>query len=307
MRVLFLNHKQRQCGVYQYGKRTYNLLKQSLLIDFYYEEVENEDEYVTAVKNLTPNAIIYNYHNLTMAWLGKQHTSLFPLMTHFGIHHEGSIPYHIGFNYQLHANSTFVNTKTEMALPRPLLEYNKPSKENDIPIIGSFGFGFGHKGFGSIIKLVNDQFERADIKLHIPRAYYGDNDGSATAGVVPGCWNEMYNKNVTLSISHGFLSEDELLNFLSDNTLNVFLYHETGNVGLSSVIDYALSVDTPIAVNKTSMFRHINRAVPSICVEDKTLPEIIKEGVIPLLPLKKQFSISNFVDTFEHILLNNTR
>ena len=44
--------------------------------------------------------------------------------------------------------------------------------DTDIPIFGSFGFGFENKGFDKIIKLVNEQYDNAIIKLVIPIAHF---------------------------------------------------------------------------------------------------------------------------------------
>jgi len=302
MNILFLNHQQKQCGVYQYGKRTYDILKKSTTFNVLYSEVESLDEYLAVVKSTNFSGIIYNYHNLTMQWLGRGMIN--PNIKHYGIHHEGTLPTHIGFNYYLHANSTFRDTNNQFALPRPLFDgVSGGISEGKVPIISSFGFGFGHKNFGQIVRLVNDQFDKAIIKFVMPRAYYGDIDGSATAGVLPGCWNEMDNPNVTMEIIHDFLTDEQLLKFLSESDLNVFLYMETGNVGLSSAIDYSLSVNTPIAVNTTSMFRHI--ALPEICVENHTLPEIMERGSGILDPFRQRWSHVNFIKRYEY-LLNNT-
>lgn len=41
--IIFLNHKENQCGVYQYGKRSANILKNSINYNFIYVEVESRD------------------------------------------------------------------------------------------------------------------------------------------------------------------------------------------------------------------------------------------------------------------------
>lgn len=285
-----LNHREKQCGVYQYGRRLYNILKKSNNVVFCYEEIVSLDEYHRALLIHSPDAVIFNYHNLTMQWLGGD--NIVRSTPNFGLHHEGSKPYNIGFNDYIEVN----------AIPRPIFEniiVDYPL--NATPVIGSFGFGFGHKNFGTIVKMVNDQFDKAIIRLHIPRAYYGDRNGEATAGVLPGCWNEMKNPNIKLEITHGFMDDYDLLNFLAVNDLNVFIYAETGNMGISSVIDYAISVRRPIAVNKTKMFRHINFVMPSICIEDRALPEIMREGW-QLEQFRTQWSHDNIIKTIEDIV-----
>lgn len=53
------------------------------------------------------------------------------------------------------------------------------------------------------------------------------------------------------------MSNDEILDFLNKNTVNIFLYDNMPGRGLSSTIDYAVSVDTPLIVNNSNMFRHL--------------------------------------------------
>lgn len=48
------------------------------------------------------------------------------------------------------------------------------------------------------------------------------------------------------------------------------------------MIDYALAVQNPIAINRSNMYSHILDVEPSICVEDNYLIDIIKNGFTPL-------------------------
>ena len=42
--VLFLNHSEQHCGVYQYGKRVIDIIKKSDVYNFIYCEIKNEHE-----------------------------------------------------------------------------------------------------------------------------------------------------------------------------------------------------------------------------------------------------------------------
>ena len=184
--ILFINHKEKQCGVYQYGKRSADILKNSNKYNFIYIEILSENELWNNIQFHKPIAIIYNYHTSTMPWFGRHSIIRYSNIVHYAIHHEGSEPDHIQFNYYLYPDSIYNDTNKRFSIPRPLFENkNINYTKNDIPIIGSFGFGFGNKGFGRVVKTVNDQFDEAIIKLHIPRAFYGDKNGEASAGVFP--------------------------------------------------------------------------------------------------------------------------
>lgn len=302
--ILFFNHKERACGVYQYGYRSGKILQKSEIYNFIYVEVETEVEFINAVNIHNPIGIIYNYHPATMPWLGYNGINRYPSIKHYGLYHEGSVPSLQQFNYILFVDSTHIDTDKSFSIPRPLLTSNFPSTKNEIPVISSFGFGFEHKGFEKIVKLVNEQFDEAIIRLHISFSFYADRDGTRAAAVAARCRNEMKKSNIQLQITNNFLTDEDMLKFLSESTVNTFLYDEiTGIVcGLSSVIDYALSVNTPLAISKSNMFRHVRDSVPSICVEDRLITEIISSSLEIVQPYKEKWSNENFIKKYEHII-----
>lgn len=303
--VILLNHKQAACGVYQYMKKTATILKNSTNFNFIYIEVENENEFWTSVLQYDPYSIIYNYHPLTMAWLGTHSLDIFPNAKHFGIHHEGGKPGNINFTGYIDTDCLLPN-----GVPRPLIEgFDSIKSYNHInyakkspPIINSFGFGFGSKGFGRVCQMVNDQFDEAIIRLHIPHAYYGDRDKQSIQNIHPGCRNEIKKEGIKLEITTDFKTDTELLEFLSEGDLNLFLYDDMPGRGLSSVIDYALSVNVPLGINKTTMFRHISDAVPSICVEDSSLQELMDRGIESVLNFRHKWSNSALINKYEELI-----
>lgn len=296
--VVFINSIEKQCGVHSYGQRVGNILAKSIKYNFIYFECNNNDELVKAKSVLRPVAIIYNFHPLPMAWLPPcEDRSVIHLMNW----HEGTEHTNLKPDYWLYVDSLIEEKENKFALPRPLIEkfvFKKP--KNKVPIISSFGYGWGNKNYGSIIKTVNDQFDKAVIRLHIPRAYYGDKNGEATAGVLPGIWNEMYKPNIKLEITHDFLSDYDLLKFLSQSDLNIFLYEQMEGRGLSSVIDYALSVDVPIAINNSFMFRHVQNDFSNAA--NNSLQQIIDNGTEHLKQYKEKWSNESLIKKYEDIL-----
>jgi len=75
--------------------------------------------------------------------------------------------------------------------------------------------------------------------------------------------------------------------------------------GLSSTIDYSLSVKKPIAINDSNMFRHINNVTPSINVNNTSIKEIIINGFAPLEKIYDEYSNKNFIKKYETILTKN--
>jgi len=306
--VIFLNHKERQCGVYQYGCRSGKILQKSKVYNFIYIEVECEIEFINAINIHNPIGIIYNYHPATMPWLSTHNIkNRYTNIVHYMLYHEGDV--NNSLNYVLFVDSTHKDTHNSFSIPRPLFANNLSFPENKIPIISSFGFGFEHKGFEKIIKLVNEQFDEAIIKLHMPFAFYADRDGHRSKSIANRCYQEMKKEKIQLNITDNFLSDEEMLNFLAASTINIFLYDNLtdGFVrGLSSVIDYALSVKVPLAISKSNMFRHISNNSPSICVEDRSISEIIKDSNTIIQPYRDLWSNANFIAKYEY-LINNTK
>ena len=172
-----------------------------------------------------------------------------------------------------------------------------------IPTVGSFGFGTPGKGFERLVDLVQEEYDVAHIRFHIPY-----NDVVDVGGKLYGlptaqrCRERLYKSGVTLTITHEFLTEPQLLNFLAGNTINAFLYDTDMKVGISGPGLHALAVHRPIAITKCGMFRHLLNTEPSICVEDLSLNEIIANGTAPLERFYTEWSEGEFVKDYEGIL-----
>src|SRR4029078_3645796 len=164
-RVLLVNHKIKQCGVYQYGKRLFNLLLNCSTIHFDYREIDNINDYRSLLHSHY-DIIIYNYYASTLPWLNNHNIQ--KKCKNIGLHHENDI--YIHFDQVLQVRS----------FGRPLFKFNSLSVTNPIPVIGSFGFGFNNKGFDKIIQYVNDQFDEAIIRLNITSAHFGDGNDQST-------------------------------------------------------------------------------------------------------------------------------
>jgi hypothetical protein len=300
--VLFINPKIKECGVYQYGFRIGNILKKSNVNNYVYLEIESVNEYESYVKQYSPYAIIYNNIGPIMPWLSRELIESKSNIIHIGFFHEGAS--HSQYNYKYLINVAEVNNDYDniFSSPRPLVEDDSIVKINpDIITINSFGFSFGDKGFKRVIDIVCSQFDEAIINLHIPSAHY-DRPKEETERVLKECPEAITKEKIKLNITRNFISEKEILNFLSSSTINFFPYDEHLGRGLSSVIDLALSVDKPIAISKSYMFRHIFNTTPSICIEDRKLIDIINNGTEPLKKYKEAWSNQNLIKKYDYII-----
>ena len=311
MEVLFLNHSKTACGVYQYGLRLYKILKKTDDINYIYKEIESRDEYLNLLEEYnTVQIIIYNYHVSTMPWLFNSEKS----KLNIGITHEVNTA-GPGFDYVNNLFNVFINIDNK--IPRPifedieniqpiiskqvikdLIEY----KEEGVPIFGSFGFGFTNKGFDKIVKYVNEQYDKAIIKLVIPMPYFDPNKDKNNFLVRESCYNSNYKEGIKLMICHEFFTNEELLLFLKSNTANIFLYDYMEGRGISSTIDYAISVKKPLIISDSYMFRHIYS--DDICIYKNNIETCMKNSLEHCKKFLVEYSHKNMIRTFKNIIMN---
>lgn len=304
MNVLLINSKISECGVHQYGKRISNILKTENRFNFFYFEIDSDEEYRTVISTVNPDYIIYNWHHSTMPWLSPHDTHQASKKTkQLFIFHELNLPDMFYSDGYLMSDMSEDENNKRFSILRPIFETNLEKNKNDIITIGSFGFGFHNKGFDKICKLVDESFDEAIIRLHITNPFFGDYSGNTTNQIIDMCKSQIKNKKIKLEITTHFLDDVDILNFLNTNDLNVFLYDDMYGRGLSSVIDYAVSVNTPIAVNNSYMFRHIVKETPNISISNNlTLKDILDLGTENVNFYKNKWNHTNFKNNIYKIL-----
>jgi hypothetical protein len=304
MRILIVNHKEKECGVQQYGKRFGRILERSENNKFEYFECSSAQDLSNKINLFWPQIIIYNYLPETMPWFtGVELNSIRNAGIKQGliVHNIG---YATGFDFYLHQHPDYPENGVNYPILRPLFNYKEGKKMmyNIVPHIGSFGFAFKHKKYEDICKLVNDQFDEAVINLHLTISKFFPNHEELEE-IKNLCRSAISKEKITINFTSHHAHDHDLLEFLAKNDLNIFLYKHYDNYnGISSVIDYALSVDKPLAICKSNMFSHINKVSPSICVEDLSLIEIIKNGPKVLEPFKLKWSNENFIKNIENVM-----
>ena len=304
-KIIITNHKENKCGVYQYGKRFASILLNQFSnnYQYHYIEIDNKLEYFKNICEINPDIIIHNYLDITMPWFDIE---CFNLLKNKNIP-QGLIVHNTGYNnifdFFIHQNPFHTETKNNFAIGRPLFTFNSTYRPiRKIPIINTFGFAFPTKQYEKIAKLVNDCFDRAEINMNLTKCSIISND-IYIEKIKELCIFEIKKPDIKLNITHDFKTDIEILKFLDEADINIFLYQNYGRYnGISSTIDYALSVKRPIAVCKSEMFSHINKTFPSICIEDSSILEILKNGTKPLEKFYRMWNHKNFFESFENII-----
>jgi SAM-dependent methyltransferase len=306
--VLYINHREKTCGVYQFGKHIADGISASKKYEIVYVECSDARELRDAILREAPECIIYNYHPSTLPWARWLAFSVaVPQLSvihevHQQVADEAS---DAGFDYFIAADPTLLLKnplvfKTGRLVPSAGIR--KDWLAPAVPTIGSFGFGTPGKGFEKVVSQVQREFDEAVIRFNIPFATFGDPDGRRARAIAANCHALVHKPGIELRVTHDFLDEPGLLDFLAQNTINVFMYEHAEARGISSVVEYALAVDRPIAVSDCSMFRHIHVAAPLAIVPRNSLKEIIGRGTAPLQKLKDEYKAENLVWDYERII-----
>jgi hypothetical protein len=313
MDILFLNSKLQECGVYQYGKRLFDILQKTQNINYIYREVDSFIEYnsILLEHHNGFSRIIYNYHVCTMAWLN--YNTICKQIKSIGIIHEYCADF---FDTLAYVECTIAEKDNTFSIPRPIYEnieeilntksqnsevnnFIEKYKDSNIPIIGSFGFVHYKKNFDKVVKMVNEQYDEAVIKLVITTSCNHPTILTMLTDIKQKCMDENIKPGITLMITCDFFSNEDVIRFLNSNTINIFLYDSLPNNSLSSVIDYALSVDKPIGISNSHMFNHIYS--DEICLYKTTITECIKNSSC-LDKFREQYSHKNVINKFIQIL-----
>jgi hypothetical protein len=322
--ILFVNHRTSQCGVYEFGENVFDAVRASQKYRFIKAECESLAELTHEIARSRPRAIIYNYMPATMPWVASyaarghvlhNHVARIPI-TQLGIIHsilqpiaDEAVPGKLFrrahpemanrlFDFYIAPDPTLL-LKNSLVYKhgRPIPKYTNRSPEPSKLTIGSFGFA--KTGYDDLIELVQRELDEAIIRINIPFATFGDSDGTEARSIAERCRQLVRKPGISLQISHDFLDRRALLDFLAQNTINVFLRDRSGR-GISSVIDNALAVGRPIAISDSPMFKHIIDA--PIVVGERSLREIIDDGTRPLAPFIKAWTAENLCWEYERIL-----
>jgi SAM-dependent methyltransferase len=258
------------------------MLSSSDEITWSYSECSNFEDLQSAVAKELPDAIIFNHHPYTMPWLAGSPLRTLGDISLFGLLHQVSQKIADAadptpFDFLICLDPTLVpRTPHVLKAPR-FLPGHAISAPEAPPVftVGSFGFATPGKGFDRLCRIVNAEFDRARIRINLP--VHDDPSiipPQMMESVIQKCRAEISKSGIELEISHHFWDNSEIIKFLSENTINAFLYEDSPDTGISSCADFALASGRPFALTRTSMFRNLFHLNPSVFIEDRKLAEI---------------------------------
>ncbi|MFH0936612.1 MAG: hypothetical protein ABH971_03235 [bacterium] len=327
--ILFITHNKTNCGVYDFGERVFETLKTSKKFTFIKITCDNINDLNAAINEYAPVTIIYNYTIATLSWVIKKicrgiyyNNISYIKIPQIGIIHEITQQLADTASQKKRFCITKINkldnslfdsyiaADPTLLLKNPLVYKTGriiPKYINEFPVsanlvITSFGFGTAKKGFSNLVNKIQEEFDTAEIRINIPFAEYGDKNGEEAKKYAIKCKELLHKPGIKLNITHNYFDQKQLLDFLAQSSLIAFFYEDKIGRGISSVIDYALAVNRPIAISDSIMFRHILDTEPSICINDVSLKQIISNRVTPLKKFAEEWTHENLLWEYERII-----
>jgi hypothetical protein len=326
MKILFVNHSNEKCGVYQYGKACYEVIEKIHEHLFDYAECETAQHFHQAVLSSQPDLILYNNHPSTLTYIDPEFILRYRQFLHVSLSHRLNQEKELSsceqvFDFYIMSDPTLIEKSPRIfKIGRFLPKFDPIFKEPALPTIGSFGFGSRSKGFENLIDTVKAEFSEAVIRLNIPSPSLADPDNKWIENFKEKQAAKLQGTEIDLQITTDFLSKGELLQFLSENSLNAFLYPTrlklVDSDGISSATDFALAVNRPLAISANPIFRHLHFIKPSIVakiptdrislfrksMQTRSLKQILEGGTDSYSFLRKIWSEEVFLQRFREIL-----
>lgn len=324
--ILFINPVSATCGVYQHGKLVAQLLKDSKKYSVIYKECDSINQLVEFYNSTHPDIIVYNYHPALLGFLVQNYGAIRSLynVQHVGLITDGTqevlmnptihnnlIPggtIGTAFCPQIFDRYLFMDPETietnyiKKVLPTiPLYKETKESTNNKV-MIGSFGFGGPDKGFDKLVQKVESEFDEAIIRVHIPFATYGDADGTNAKTRIDECRAMITKPGIELVATHDFVPESEILDYLHDCNVNIFVYNDVAAAqGIASTPHFGIAVNKPFLVSKTSKTRHLTGISDLVDMNKTTIKEAITMGADLVKPFRDEWSRTKSLQSYEKV------
>lgn len=301
--IVFLNcKKSRQggiCSIYESGLQVYNALKSKFNI-----------RYIEDIKaNSAPiDILLVNYHHsIHKVEIAAHNKPLcIAMVLEVPLHSNDLTDYsHKSYDKHMIMDPSFTTLNSSIySFPRPLLPFDCTlSNQTNIPLIGSFGLATMGKRWDLIVEQVNKEYDRAIIRFNIPFASHVPNYQNNIDAVIKSIKPK---KGIEVRITHDQMTQEELIKWCSENTINVFFYFREKELvsGLAAVTDQAIAAGKPILITADKTFRHVHAYLdrPDDVYPNIGIREAIERTQSPVLRMKEAWSITAFAKTFGEMI-----
>ena len=299
---LFINNKKARDSIYESGHMVYQCLRQSGKYKLDYQEVDINDRTIKKGYDF----YFFNYHPFTMKWLQTRHLKkelgfVITMILEVAPNDPFVMCPENDFDFYCALDPTVKSRQNNVyPFPRPLekINFDLPVIQNQIPLIGTFGFATKGKGFHHVVEAVNKEFTEAIVRINIP---FGDfvPESKQYASYLGNLCRQKAKPGIEVRVTHDFMSKEELIKWCNANTLNCFLY-DRNMPGLSATTDQAIVAGKPMAVSANDTFRHITSYLPPYPLY--SLRDSIEKSLPMVKKMENDWQPERFTERFEEVL-----
>jgi SAM-dependent methyltransferase len=281
--IAFITNPAVQCGASQLGMDIVNALREHSRHAITAYPIGCPADFDAAFDSVAGSDLaLYNYHPGTIGFLkredirrtGKPAVGLLHEFDYLNVH---AVLADI-FRYRIAPDPSLAGRVPGLwSVPRVIPPVRVEEPKNELFTIGTFGFATPGKNYDEIIAFAARHFDRARVRLHLPNSFYCDADGSLARQVCERC-RAMTDGRIELQFSGDYLAADDLIAFLAGNDFNLFLYDTQRGRGISSVTDFAVAAERPLALSDSGMFRHIRAFAPELFLSVSSVEHILDNG-----------------------------
>jgi hypothetical protein len=291
-----------RCGISLTGSLFANILTTHPIYHVEVIYTENPNDVIDKLKDYNPNAVIFNYDPGPMPWVAQINVrEICPNAKGFCVVYNEANQLSESWNPNTNPNwqymltfdptireSDYAFSLTHILPPAPTTPYI----ESDIPIIGWHGFPAPHKGIPRLALQIQEEFDEAIFRLHMPDGYFAMKFGlDYPRKTVESFIGLITKPGIKVEISDNWLDDQGIVNWLSQNTVNCYFFDmDSPSIGMSGSLDYAIAACRPIAITRCHEFKTCWDLTPTIEIEKTTIAEVIKNGTAPLEHLHAKYT-----------------
>lgn len=280
--VAFVTASEQNCGIHYYAQNVVNILKESKQHNFFLFECDSEEQ----LRSCDADILIINYHPWTLNWYTPDVSNRTPhtqfLIQDHASKHENIYQYTPNVKEVISMDVTCTDMVHFHPGVRPIMFYDDITYHPPgIKLkIGTSGIGQPNKHIDYMINLINQQFtDSVEFRIHFSiGAFSGFSDNNINQMI--GYCKSLAKSNVEISLVCQQFTDYELIKWLNENDINIYIYDNFDSNAVSASIDKALSAKKPIGVNNSNFFKHIYSSDISL-IENKIV-DIVKRETKPL-------------------------
>lgn len=322
LKGVFVNTADAQCSIYESGRMIFNNLKES---DLYHVDYFSIDDFDIAAFDQSGrfrradgsgealyeyDFYVFNWHFITMApfidpaSISKLPRPKFTVVIELAPNDPLQLVPKGVFDGYLSLEPSADSALGIFTFPRPLEgdPWTGPLVKNEIPVIGSFGFGTPGKGFELLVEAVNREFERAIVRVNIPRGTYVATDSHHKQDYpryIESICKKIAKPGIEVRFTFDFMRRESLVSWCAENDLNCFMYTRA-QPGLSATTDQAITSGRPLLTLSNDTFRHIHRYIPPYPTVG--LRQAISTTAPQVAKIQRDWSREAFRDVFHQML-----